>query len=115
MQLVLTFCGGSGRHGDPLTVHGVLHVTDAPPEVDPDDVYVATNRIEGIDADLDALPTQWQRNLRRAIDAEHNCLPSMSVGDTIELVSDAGRHLGGWRCEVAGWTPIPPAYLAQIA
>ena len=109
MQLVITFCGGSGRYNNPLTVHGTLHVTNGPAEVDPEDVFKAANRVGSQADDLRGLHHDWQCDIRRAIDAAHNCLPSMSVNDTIELVSDAGRHLGGWRCDPSGWSPIAPA------
>jgi len=79
-------------------------------EINPDDVFHAANRIETEAEDIANLATSWQRQLRHTIETAR--APSMSGGDTFELVSDAGRHLGGWYCESVGWSYIEPSVVA---
>ena len=102
MHAVVTLRGGSTDVADAVAVH----LVDVPAELNPEEVFVAANRIEGLDEDCARLRHPWQVELRKQIDVDRAC--SMSSGDTIELVSDAGHHLGGWRCDPFGWSTITP-------
>ena len=98
MKLVLTL--GRKFLDDPA----VLTVEIPNEEINPDDVFRAANRIDDVPEDERGLAHAWQRRIRRLIDAEGT--PSMSGGDTIELVSDEGMYLGGWHCDSYGWSII---------
>jgi phage FluMu protein gp41 len=90
-------------HPDEVTIK--VFTVDVPDqELDPEAVWQAGNRITSTEADLAALKHEWQRQVRIALDANES--PSLSVGDTLELCSDSGTYLGGWRCAPAGWTVL---------
>lgn len=73
-------------------------------ELDPETVWRAGNRVDSLDGDLAALTEPWQRDVRRALDTHQ--APSLSVGDTLALVSDSGTPLIAWRCASSGWTVV---------
>lgn len=111
MQLTITFHGGTGRYNPADTDISHELTVDVPTgEIDPDDVFVAANRIDYSQADVDNLGTLWQKMIRITLDRAS--LPSMCTGDTIAIISDAGRNIGGWRCEPIGWSPIPAETVA---
>ena len=70
-----------------------------PVEFDPDDVFRAMNRIETLIDDLNGLDTNWQQKLRVALDDAD--APSMSVGDTITVVTRHDTLV--WTCRTTGW------------
>jgi hypothetical protein len=82
--------------------NGRLMPCYVPVEFNPDDVFRAANRIDTWQADADALPTDWQRYIRRKLDRLH--LPSMSVMDKIIVFTP--RHTLTWVCEMTGWSQI---------
>lgn len=89
----------------PAEVSATVFTVDAPDiEINPEQVFVAANRIDEDASDIAALPTEWQKDIRRALDTAR--APSMSSGDAIELIAANGTYLGGWRCEPIGWTKI---------
>lgn len=80
----------------PVTVTG---------EFDLEMLFAALNRIhDTVDADVAALPWEWQRTARRRLDLMQ--APSMSVGDYVELFSEDGRHLGQFAVASRGWTRV---------
>jgi hypothetical protein len=78
----------------------VLSITCLNTEFNPDDVFLACNRIDDVEVDVNHL-VGWQRELRRLLD--HHQAPSMSPGDSFDVTSDAGRHVGSWVCDSFGW------------
>ena len=86
-----------------------------PPELRPDDVFLAANRIEELEHDLAVLPHAWQRHLRRAIDLHR--APSMSVGDafvTCGLAAEGCSSIGvRYRVERLGWSTDIVSWSAQ--
>lgn len=89
------------EHG--FTVHSFT--VDVPDhELDPETVWRAGNRVDSLDGDLAVLAQPWQRDIRRALDA--NEAPSLSVGDTLALASDSGTPLIRWLCESSGWSVV---------
>lgn len=91
---------------DPIVVGVNADVIDG---FDPDQVFIACNRIGTVSEDMAELPTSWQRNLRRRIDTVE--APSMSVGDTVILTSQSGLPIGGWKCAAHGWVEHRPSRL----
>lgn len=73
-------------------------------ELDPETVWRAGNRIDSLEGDLANLAQPWQRDIRRALDA--NEAPSLSVGDTLVLTSDSGTPLVSYLCDSFGWKVI---------
>lgn len=82
----------------------VFTVTVPDIEISPDAVFHAANRIDEDEVDIANLETDWQQDIRRALDTAR--APSMSSGDAIELIAANGTYLGGWRCEPIGWSKI---------
>jgi hypothetical protein len=85
----------------------VLHV-GVEGEFTPEQVFVACNRVEDLLSDLDALPFEWQRLLRRTMDLETAMARSMSVGDWFTLCSPSGRVIARYVCDPVGWTVSGP-------
>lgn len=68
------------------------------------DIFRAANRIGSLDEDVQSLPEGWLRDFRRMIDQYG--LPSMSVGDVVELYTDRGDFIIGYRCAPFGWDTL---------
>jgi len=73
-------------------------------ELDPEDIWHAANQVDDVEADCASYKHGWQRSVRRALVSAGST--SMSVGDTIELCSDTGTYLGGWKVERSGFSVI---------
>jgi hypothetical protein len=72
--------------------------------VDPEDVFVACNRIDDLDTDLVDLHEPWQHDLRTQLDQCNARSMSAGFGDRFTFYSPTNRALGQWTCEVGGWS-----------
>lgn len=85
------------KWGDEVVIETTIDTVD----VNPDDIFVACNRIEVQSKDVANLSMEWQRELRRLIDATD--APSMSSQDEAEFYSDEGHYIGKYICLPRGW------------
>ena len=90
---------------DRTPVELIIH--DHPVEFEPEWVFAACNRVEDLASDLRRFrylysDQPWLCHLRRAIDSV--AAPSMSVEDTIDVVSESGEYLGTWTCDPFDWS-----------
>lgn len=103
MQAVITLGVAFAERFPDDTTQVVLTVA-VPAEFTPDQIFTAANAIEDVDTDCARLQG-WQQEIRRELDRRR--APSMSVGDTIQLVSEAGELLPAtWRCDSFGWSRL---------
>lgn len=101
MQVTIT----TGVRYTPTPTVFTVEIDDV--EINPEQVFEAANRIDDLPEDERGLAHAWQRRIRRALD-EYQA-PSMSGGDSIELCTNTGVYLGGWRCDSIGWSTIEVA------
>lgn len=88
-------------------------VTDCiPHEADPDDIYLALNRVEDAHIDVQFLAHDWQRQLRRELDKAK--APSMSTGSSVIYESDSGEILGGVVVVPVGFDLLGPNEARQF-
>ena len=73
-----------------------------PVEFSPDEVFAALNRVCDLVDEPTRLTTDWQMSARARLDDAQ--APSMSVGDSFTVYSDAGFMVGRWVCDRTGWT-----------
>lgn len=86
---------------NPLRTHRTLRA-ELDTEFQPEDVYEACNRIESFWTDLDNLPHEWQKSLRRQLDGLN--ASSMSVGDYFDVT--IGEHTMRHICLPTGWEKV---------
>jgi len=88
----------------------IITIHNPPPEINPEHIFQAANRINYPGDDITSLLDLAGRdlvlaacltNIRRAID--QHAAPSMSVGDSYELRHDGTTILHA-TCEPTGWT-----------
>lgn len=89
--------------------HFSFHSSDFA-EMPPDVVFASMNRVFDLETDFDRLEVEcpgfpMARRMREALD-QHQA-PSMSVGDRITYVSDAGVVVRAVECAPVGWKEIP--------
>lgn len=96
----------------------LLRTPDRLAEMDPDLFFDAMQRVgHPTDPHADHLEADMERISRMAPDGltritlkffrrrmERDQLPSMSVGDTIEFLSDAGEPIVAYTCDRFGWS-----------
>jgi hypothetical protein len=89
MELRITLGVGFAHHPSCTTKEIVVNVTDAGDGFDPEDVFVACNRIDELGIDQAQLKWAWQQDCRRLIDEIG--APSMSVHDVFVLHDGRGE------------------------